>query len=147
MIADLDALRTSIPEILALAKLSGAFSRLGVLAYRDYSDTEVVIWSGWNTPNLPEFVRNLEPSGGGDFPEAAKTALIRALQAVDKESQTLILWYADAPPHHFSVQSYKNDVTEANAYPEGATDWVKLCRMAKRRNCTVISFTPDSMMH
>jgi hypothetical protein len=146
VITDLDALRTSIPEILALAKLSGAFSRLGVLAYRDYTDAEVVNWSGWNSPELPNFVRNLEPRGGGDFPEAAKTALIRALQAVDKESQTLILWYADAPPHHQSVQSAGNDAAEMRAYPEGATDWVKLCRMAKRRNCTIFSFTPNSMM-
>jgi hypothetical protein len=147
VIVDLDALRKSIPEILALARLSGAFSRLGVLAYRDYSDSEVVTWSEWNTPDLPDFVRKLEPTGGGDFPEAAKTALIRALQAVDKESQTLILWYTDAPPHHRSISSYKNDVVESNAYPQGATDWVKLCRMAKRRNCTVFSFTPDSMVH
>jgi hypothetical protein len=106
-----------------------------------------VAWSEWNTPDLPDFVRKLEPVGGGDFPEAAKTALIRALQAVDKESQTLILWYADAPPHHWSTQSYNNDVAESKAYPQGATDWVKLCRMAKRRNCTIFSFTPDSMAH
>lgn len=104
-------------------------------------------WSEWNTPDLSEFVQKLKPSGGGDFPEAAKTALIRALQAVNKETRTLILWYADAPPHHWSVQSYKNDVAEANAYPLGATDWVRLCRMAKHRNCTVFSFTPNSMLH
>ncbi|CAK5262277.1 unnamed protein product [Mycena citricolor] len=90
----LDALRQSIPEILALAKLSGAFSRVGVLAYKDYSDeTELVNWSGWNVPNLSSFVHDLQSTGGGDFPEAAKTALIRALQKVDaKNAQTLVLW-------------------------------------------------------
>ncbi|KAF7359799.1 RING-type domain-containing protein [Mycena venus] len=143
----LDALRSSIPEILALAKLSGAFSRLGVLAYKDYTDAaeEIAAWSGWNSETLPQFVQNLEPSGGGDFPEAAKTALIRGLQAVNKQSRTLVLWYADAPPHHISVQSYENDVTEAKAFPPGAVDWVKLCHTARRRNCTVFSFTPNSM--
>ncbi|KAF8207104.1 hypothetical protein K438DRAFT_1713974 [Mycena galopus ATCC 62051] len=143
----LNALRSSIPEILALAKLSGAFSRLGVLAYKDYNDLpdEIAAWSGWGPANLTEFVQNLEASGGGDFPEAAKTALIRGLQAVNKESKTLVLWYADAPPHHISVQSHGNDVAEAKSFPAGAVDWVKLCYTARRRNCTVFTFTPNTM--
>ncbi|KAJ7637778.1 hypothetical protein B0H17DRAFT_995100 [Mycena rosella] len=143
----LDALWSSIPEILALAKLSGAFSRLGVLAYKDYSDLpqEIAAWSGWNDPNLSQFVKDLDPTGGGDFPEAEKTALIRGLQAVNKESKTLMFWYADAPPHHVSIQSHHNDVKEAQAFPPGAVDWVKLCHTARRRNCTVFSFTPNSM--
>ncbi|KAJ6523524.1 hypothetical protein DFH09DRAFT_198273 [Mycena vulgaris] len=143
----LDALRSSIPEILALAKLSGAFSRLGVLAYKDYTDLpeEIAAWSGWNDANLPQFVKDLEATGGGDFPEAAKTALIRGLQAVNKHSRTLVLWYADAPPHHMSIQSHQNDIKEAKSFPPGAVDWVKLCHTARRRNCTVFSFTPNSM--
>ncbi|KAJ7852874.1 hypothetical protein B0H13DRAFT_1728719 [Mycena leptocephala] len=145
----LDALKSSIPEILALAKLSGVFSRLGVLAYKDYTDApeEIAAWSGWNTDTLLQFVRDLEPTGGGDFPEAAKTALIRGLQAVNKESKTLVLWYADAPPHHISGQSHENDIAEAKAFPAGAVDWVKLCHTARRRNCTVFTFTPNSMDH
>ncbi|KAJ7445183.1 hypothetical protein B0H11DRAFT_2087723 [Mycena galericulata] len=143
----LGALRESIPEILALAKLSGAFSRLGVLAYKDYTDppNEIAAWSGWNAPNLRQFVHDLQATGGGDFPEAAKTALIRGLQAVNKKSQTLVLWYSDAPPHHASIQSYQNDAVEAKAFPPGAVDWVKLCNTARRRNSTVFSFIPRSM--
>ncbi|KAF7345337.1 RING-type domain-containing protein [Mycena sanguinolenta] len=143
----LDALRASIPEILALAKLSGAFSRLGVFAYKDHCDPadQIVAWSGWNAPTLPQFVSDLNATGGGDFPEAAKTALIRALQAANKDSKTLVLWYADAPPHHMSVQSYQNDVAEAKAFPKGAVDWVKLCHIARRRNCTLFCFTPRAM--
>lgn len=135
--------------MLALAKLSGAFSRLGVLAYRDYSEPEDerICWSGWNPNDLLGFARTLEPSGGGDYAEAAKTALIRGLQAVDKNAQTLVLWYSDAPPHHYSFRSYQNDVKEAESFPAGATDWVKLCRMAMQRNCTVFSFTPKLLDH
>ncbi|KAF8205290.1 hypothetical protein K438DRAFT_1964368 [Mycena galopus ATCC 62051] len=145
----LDALRTSIPEILALAKLSGAFSRLGVLAYKDYSEPsdQIAAWSGWNAPDLRQFVADLQATGGGDFPEAAKTALIRGLQAADKDSKTLVLWYADAPPHHMSIQSYQNDVAEAKAFPPGAVDWVKLCHTARRRNCTMFCFIPRTMEH
>ncbi|KAJ7064671.1 hypothetical protein C8F01DRAFT_1127642 [Mycena amicta] len=143
----LDALQTSIPEILGLAKLSGAFSRLGVMAYKDYCDAapEISAWSGWDSPALSNFVRDLQPTGGGDFPEAAKTALIRAMQVMDKTSKTLMLWYADAPPHHPAFQSYQNDEKERAAFPKGATDWVKLCHIARRRNCTVFCFTPRNM--
>lgn len=118
-----------------------------MLAYKDYTEPpeEIAVWSGWNAANLPQFVKDLDPTGGGDFPEAAKTALIRGLQAVDKQSKTLVLWYADAPPHHASVQSHQNDVAEAKAFPPGAVDWVKLCHTARRRNCTVFTFTPNSM--
>ncbi|KAJ7185276.1 hypothetical protein C8R46DRAFT_1185063 [Mycena filopes] len=145
--AYLDALRESIPEILALAKLSGEFSRLGVLAYKDYSDPtdEIAAWSGWNAPDLQQFVGNLQATGGGDFPEAAKTALIRALQAANKNGKTLVLWYADAPPHHLSIQSYQNDVAEIKAFPAGAVDWVKLCYTAQSRHCTMFCFTPRAM--
>ncbi|KAF7973109.1 hypothetical protein HWV62_16222 [Athelia sp. TMB] len=143
----LNALKTSIPEILGLAQLSGVFRRLGVLAYRDYTEpeNERIVWSGWNPDDILGFVNRLEPDGGGDFPEAAKTALIRGLQAVDKDARTLILWYTDAPPHHCSVNSYENDLKEAAAFPAGATDWVKLCRIAAKRHCTVFSFTPKSL--
>ncbi|KAJ7796935.1 hypothetical protein B0H14DRAFT_3114404 [Mycena olivaceomarginata] len=130
----LDALRASIPEILALAKLSGAFSRLGVLAYKDYSDppAEIAAWSGWNSPTLPQFVSDLTASGGGDYPEAAKN---RPDPRPASRQQKL---------QHARAVSYQNDVAEAKAFPAGAVDWVKLCHTARRRNCTVFCFTPHS---
>lgn len=141
---DLTSLRTSIPEILALSKLSGAFSRLGIIAYKDYSDREdeIVAWSGWNV-DLEEFTSNLMPTGGGDFPEAAKSALIRALAEIDEpNTQTIVLWYTDAPPHHPFIYS-RNGAAEIKAFPEGATDWVRLCHSARNKNCTVFCFTPN----
>jgi len=68
----LTALQASIPEILALSRLSGLFTRVGVLAYRDYSDENLIEWSGWDkTPaELLAFVAALVPTGGGDYPEA-----------------------------------------------------------------------------
>jgi len=141
-------LRNSIPEILAISSLSGAFDRLGVISYKDYcTPNEIVTWSGWNPPNLVDFVEKLEASGGGDYPEAAKSALICALRQVKQggSKNTLVLWYADAPPHHPAMQSYGNDEKEIKAFPEGSTDWVKLSFLAVKLNFTVFSFIPTTM--
>lgn len=81
---------------------------------------DVVSWSGWDevtndrTTNsgrgLLEWLRCLKIEGGGDYPEAAKTALRKALDIVSEsmsgalpdteQRSTLVLWFTDAPPHH-----------------------------------------------
>lgn len=68
---DLDSLRKSIPEILAVSSLSGVFHRVGIISYKDYCDSpdEIVQWSGWNSPDLLDFADGLRPTGGGDVPE------------------------------------------------------------------------------
>jgi hypothetical protein len=96
-----------------------------------------------------DFVNKLEATGGGDYPEAAKSALNRALQEVKRggSKNTLVLWYADAPPHHRAVRSHGNDEKEAKAFPEGSTDWIKLSYLSVKLNLTIFSFLPTSMDH
>jgi hypothetical protein len=84
---------------------------------------------GTSYKDLSKYVTALAPSGGGEFPvllcaskkrstrcqellnilngcvhcagdapEAAKTAIWELLKHVDKP--TVVIWYADAPPHH-----------------------------------------------
>jgi hypothetical protein len=105
-----------------------------------------VSWSGWNSPNLIDFVEKLKANGGGDFPEAAKSALIRALREVKRggSKNTLVLWYADAPPHHQAMRSLGNHEKEVKAFPEGSTDWIKLSYLSVKLNFTVFSFVPTS---
>lgn len=85
---------------------------------------DVLAWSGWDDPQLvdsnrdgkerstglesqylSEWVKGIAAEGGGDYPEAAKSALRRLLDIVVAEStqaavETVVLWYTDAPPHH-----------------------------------------------
>ncbi len=42
----LKSLNTSLPQILRISSLTGCFSRIGLLAYRDYSDADLLQWSG-----------------------------------------------------------------------------------------------------
>ena len=90
---------------------------------------DVVCWSGWDSGKtgtgsgevLVEWAKSLSAEGGGDYPEAAKSALKFLLELVapshttkdnedkmievdepDKIRDTIVLWYTDSPPHHRS---------------------------------------------
>lgn len=75
----LESLKKSLHQIIHISQLTDCFSRIGVLAYRDYCST-LLEWSGWLSPfdadnegmakksaaNLIKMVESLKPGGGGD---------------------------------------------------------------------------------
>ncbi|KAH7100978.1 hypothetical protein BKA62DRAFT_704695 [Auriculariales sp. MPI-PUGE-AT-0066] len=144
----LAALKAALPEILVLSRLSGVFTRVGVLAYRDYDhDREVVEWSGWdNAPDeLLSFVDKLPLTGGWSTEEAAKTGLIRAMEKVaDNDNDTLVLLYADAAPHHAHFGG-KDWTAEKDAFEPGATDWVTLSFAAKTRRMRIFTLIQEGL--
>ena len=103
----LESLRTTLPQVISISTLTDCFSRIGLLAYKDYCDRELISWSGWLTSSeglsedvdLLRFARELYPMGGGDGPEATKTGLARAYELMRADATTIILLYTDAPPH------------------------------------------------
>ncbi|OJJ38132.1 hypothetical protein ASPWEDRAFT_104603 [Aspergillus wentii DTO 134E9] len=109
MMSYLESLNTSLPQIISISALTGCFSRIGLLGYRDYSDESLLEWSGWlnqnqhnpsqQQPDLVANARGLKPYGGGDYPEAVKTALAKACEVMRSDAKTVILLYTDAPPH------------------------------------------------
>lgn len=155
----LEALRKSMPQIIAVSALTGCFKRIGLLAYRDYcsSRRELIEWSGWLLPESAEddsdiirLSRTLEPGGGGDGPEALKTALAKACQEMERE--TLILLYADASPHTAAngdnyrfgnPYDEKKALSRAEAYGgygKLCVDWVSACRtVGKDKHAQVMS--------
>jgi len=138
----LQALNNSLPEIIRISALTGCFSRIGVVAYRDYCGGRLTEWSGWYTPGgadpggataLLAFVKNLRPAYGGDWPEATKTGLACAYQHMREDAKTCIVLYTDAPPHTPATKG-DNRVSERMALngkeqkfgPDGPkfVDWV-----------------------
>lgn len=117
-----------------------------MLAYRDYNEEEAtrILWSGWDCPDVAQFASNILPRTTGahmDEPEAAKTALNLVIQHCSEDRHTLVLWYADAPPHRASSNTH-NAVEERSLYPGDASDWVKLSYKAAKHNCSIFSFIP-----
>lgn len=111
-------------QILSISSLTGCFSRIGLLAYRDYSDPDLIEWSGWlyqdrpseelpdPQPDLIQMAKGLKAAGGGDYPEAVKTALAKAYEVMRPEAETLILLYTDAPPHANSMVKTRSSNSE-----------------------------------
>lgn len=105
-------LNKSLPQIISLAALTSCFDRIGVAAYRDVEDSKVTEWSGWycspscterqdevDKDTLQAMASSIRAEGGGDFPEAAKTGLALAYSKMRPTAKTIIILYADAPPH------------------------------------------------
>ncbi|KAK3332795.1 hypothetical protein B0T19DRAFT_416515 [Cercophora scortea] len=152
----LQSLNKSLPDIIQISALTGCFSRIGVLAYRDYCGGKLTEWSGWHTmihggepgaisqAELLTFVRQLRADAGGDIPEATKTGLAHAYQVMRPEAKTIMLLYADAPPHsHLTTgHNHSTEIRElgSNRYGETAhrfVDWVSATQ-ALRDNGTQV---------
>lgn len=147
----LHSLQSSLPKIISISRLTDCFSRIGLLAYRDYCDTDLLEWSGWHYPNEPELgltsaelifkAKNLRATGGGDYPEATKTGLAQMYKVIRKEATTLVLLYTDAPPHtkaYTKNSGYTNGTKEIEALSRKDSfdghgpkfvDWVSACQL------------------
>ncbi|EAQ85390.1 hypothetical protein CHGG_09404 [Chaetomium globosum CBS 148.51] len=140
------SLKSSLNDIIRISATTASFSRIGVLGYRDYDRTmsQVTEWSGWHSRNaqsevsqaeLLAFVDRLKPQAGSDWPEAARTGLALAHQLMRPEAKTIVLLYADAPPHTERRaglwKTEQNKLCEPGAYGGNGklfADWTSLCR-------------------
>src|SRR5690242_10824000 len=161
MLNYIKALQTSLPKVIAISNLTNCFSRIGLLAYRDYTEADrpkdgLLEWSGWHEGGgglrrangtsvtaqcLTSMAENLEPIGGGDYPEANKTALARAYELMRKDATTVILLYTDAPPHcwmvadrdpgsnYYAEQSALRHPSSYAGFGHKFADWVSACKI------------------
>ncbi len=139
----LNSLNSSLQDIIRISATTACFSRIGVLAYRDYdrSMSNITEWSGWHSRHadlsatsqegLLDFVKALRPEPGSDWAEATRTGLAHAHQIMRPEAKTIVLLYADAPPHTaLDGGQWKKEqaaLTEPGAYGgsgEAFADWV-----------------------
>src|SRR6266480_1403380 len=139
----LKSLNISLPKILSVSALTDSFSRIGLLAYRDYCDRNLLEWSEWidtsgpeqEQPDILQKAKDLKPLGGGDYPEATKTGLAKAYEVMRAEATTIILLYTDAPPHIKSADSEYFDMEQAalgapevyGGFGKLFMDWISAC--------------------
>ena len=138
----LASLRQSLPQVISISALTNCFDRIGLMAYRDYCDRNIVEWSGWfkpgviegeQQPDLVDLSSKLVATGGGDWPEATKTGLAEMYKHLRAEATTLVLLYTDAPPHvlgqdngysHADMEKrVLSDVTKSGEHGKLFIDW------------------------
>lgn len=136
----LDAIRLALPELVGTIQLTGIVDRMAIIEYRDYCDEFVVKRSGWQTEFRPlaDYAASLEAIGGGDWPEAAKTAASGVLETAEKE--TIVIWFADAPPHFGSASDPALLDKEKKKLGKWF-DWIKLCKAFAKRKIRVFAVT------
>lgn len=158
------SLRTSLPQIISISSLTGYFSRIGVIAYRDYDFSgDLLEWSGWldqdqdadqeqQQPNLVSMVKSLTNHRNGDTAEASKTALAKAYQVMRPEATTIILLFTDSPPHTTygpalatsNAKCEQKALSDPNAYggfgPD-FIDWVTACKKMQVAEKKMIVFS------
>ncbi|KAH7360837.1 hypothetical protein BKA65DRAFT_604184 [Rhexocercosporidium sp. MPI-PUGE-AT-0058] len=155
MDAYLNSLQTSLPKIIQISTLTDCFSRIGLLAYRDYCDKDLLDWSGWYPPSarsdeskvdLVAKAKSLYSMGGGDGPEATKTGLAKAYEVMRPEATTVMLLYTDAPPHTTSNGSVTDrssnlgaehkalsDKSSYGGFGQNFVDWVTSTKWLSKR--------------
>lgn len=117
---------------------------------------DVVDWSGWvdwssgkgGGEVLIEWAKGLSAEGGGDYPEAAKSALkfllglvapsskegIRNVLETEPSRDTVVLWYTDSPPHHLSHPSVNRLLEIAAHSPLPASKFPSLSSLTSKEN-------------
>src|SRR5215469_1600542 len=158
----LKSLNISLPKILSISTLTDSFSRISLLAYRDYCDRNLLEWSEWtdtsdpeqDQPNILQMAKDLIPLGGGDYPEATKTGLAKAYEVMRAEATTIVLLYTDAPPHIKSANSEyfgKEQAALGNPKSYGGfgklfMDWTSACNtLQKEKKARVFSILEPNM--
>ncbi|OQR88309.1 vWFA domain-containing protein [Achlya hypogyna] len=145
-----ESLHSTLRQIFALTKLL-FHGRLKVhmVAYKDYCDgAEVLTYVSQRThtnAEMLQFVRNLTPRGGGDFPEAVKTALNHVLATIASHNvDAIVLLFTDAPPHHIATASRFQgaEIAAIGANPRytAGHDWFSLQAAFTAANTPVYTF-------
>lgn len=95
----------------------GANIRFGLIAYRDKGDAYVVKNYGFtkHQNQMQSWLKNLNASGGGDYPEAAAEALRAAVNLNWRrgKGERLLFHIADAPPHRAKSNAYLRAAKDA----------------------------------
>lgn len=131
-------------------------AEVDIVSYEDYCDGQNVLrvceGQEGGRKKLNAFASNLKPGGGGDTPEAVKTALNRIVEMLRRHNardtgtsgRTVVIHYTDAPPHHPSkVGSSQDNITKEIKALKGKDpgfDWVDICAAFRELDTPVITF-------
>lgn len=155
------------PRLLpVLSILGGSTASLRFVAYGDYDTPRRVVEISRPNAAALDLVRSVDIGGGGDAPEAVKTALYEVLRCaghagagalVDTLDCTVevggaevdgaaaakhvVFLFTDAPPHVGALKdSTKGHITKERARLKDGFDWLALRRHVHARGVPVVTF-------
>ncbi|KAH9126066.1 hypothetical protein AeMF1_003450 [Aphanomyces euteiches] len=151
----ISSLASTIRQVFAIIKLLfHGRVKLHVVSYKDYCDGKAVVTHcGQRThtnKQILQFVADLAPQGGGDIPEAIKTALnhVHAIaQEIKKStvtSQAIVVIFTDAPPHHMHTSSrhlrQEMDAIATNPKYTAGSNWMSIRQAFSAASIPIYTF-------
>eukprot|EP00762_Andalucia_godoyi_P003270 ANDGO_06550.mRNA.1 Putative ariadne-like RING finger protein R811 len=142
------SLAPSLRQIISIMQVMMPNAKVGFCAYSDYDQSPEVVRFLPYTDDLSailDFVSTLHPAGGGDGPEATKTALTEILNIPEMlTSETVVFLMTDAPPHTLEngTGNHKNHTMEAAALKH--LDWGTLVKSVARTGARFFSLVSVS---
>ncbi|XP_046333954.2 uncharacterized protein LOC124116601 [Haliotis rufescens] len=123
MMRCLEQVRSQIQDMVQRLQADIPGIRIAIFAHGDYCDASnyVVQWIdfGASTPEICKFIRDVKPTGGGDFPEAYEVVLRRCQSVLSwtPGSQRSLVMIGDATPHEADDPQNEENI-----------DWKTECR-------------------
>jgi hypothetical protein len=144
-----EACKHSLIEMLPLISvLGGGRAELRFVAYGDYDTPEHVVAVSGPGAEAQAALAATRIHGGGDCPEAVKTALHAVLDEVaaarhDSPCSHIALLFTDAPPHHRDTRS-SYIAEERAALGDELFDWMRTAQRMRAEGVFTVTLVPDS---
>eukprot|EP00892_Ulva_mutabilis_P012750 jgi/Ulvmu1/9848/UM057_0001.1 len=149
-----EACKQLLPEVLALISVLGAGrAQLRFISYGDYDTPDDVVSAPATGAAAHDALATLNITGGGDYPEAVKTALhsmltdIETHRAADSADAMHVLFlFTDAPPHTSEdgpLGSTRGHIAAERAALGEEFSWRRLCARAASANVATVTFLPN----
>ena len=143
------SLKETIPQMFSVFNiLFQGDAQLDLIAYKDYCDgTKVLTHSYGSEADAMDFAKSLRPNGGGDTPEAVKTAFNEALYRINESpsTPTVVFHYTDAPPHHRQTKSSSDNFNAERSkldQKQPGFDWINISRTFRKLSVPCFTFLP-----
>ena len=117
----------------------------GTIFYSDYDGKNDIIRKKIGTPTeiVDTIKHKINADGGGDVPEALRTALFEAgnLKCWRENANKLALIITDASMHTYSHSTYHDELIELekNYLKDNFFDIIKICKKLKRKKYKIIA--------
>ena len=142
----LATLRPMLQDLVPMLQLVFPSFQLGCVFYRDYDSSDVVVINKYTTnyQEIYDFIaKHAKAIGGGDEPEAQKTALMNLLTNNVLDHNTLVIHYTDSPPHYDGQPTCNNGLHEYNYFKKNNWnhDWNDIVGKVRQTGATIITIT------
>eukprot|EP01060_Flectonema_neradi_P018255 TRINITY_DN25050_c0_g1_i1.p1 TRINITY_DN25050_c0_g1~~TRINITY_DN25050_c0_g1_i1.p1 ORF type:complete len:535 (+),score=87.57 TRINITY_DN25050_c0_g1_i1:36-1607(+) len=143
-----DSMRQTLPQMFEkIRAIFGDKAKVEAISYADYGDDNTLCTCYGSQDEVTEFGRGLRPAGGGDGPEAVKTALNEVCRHIEEDGSdtpTVVLLYTDAEPHSVFGYGDNNEAEQAALKTRNpGFDWMNIARKLEELDVTTYTLSPN----